>query len=66
MKSSVAISRYITNYRIIESKKLLLLHNIAIRDIAVMVGFQNSNYFGKVFKKIEGMQPKEYRNKNML
>ncbi|MBE7038788.1 MAG: response regulator [Ruminococcaceae bacterium] len=66
MRTGTTISRYITNYRIIESKKLLLLHNIAIRDIAVMVGFQNSNYFGKVFKKIEGMQPKEYRNKNML
>lgn len=66
MRTGTTISRYITNYRIIESKKLLLLHNVPIRDIAVMVGFQNSNYFGKVFKKVEGMQPKEFRNKNMM
>lgn len=66
MRTGTTISRYITNYRILESKKLLLSHNIPIRDIAVMVGFQNSNYFGKVFKKVEGMQPKEFRNKNMM
>lgn len=66
MRTGTTISRYITNYRILESKKLLLSHNIPIRDVAVMVGFQNSNYFGKVFKKVEGMQPKEFRNKNMM
>lgn len=62
----ISINRYITNYRISKAKELLLKPDLRIKDIAQMVGFQNSNYFAKVFKKSEGIQPKEYRLKNML
>lgn len=33
-----------------------------IQDIASQVGILDVNYFIKVFKKIIGMTPKEYRN----
>lgn len=33
-----------------------------IQDIASQVGIHDVNYFIKVFKKIIGMTPKEYRN----
>lgn len=62
----ITINRYIIDYRLKEAKKLLLRHDILIKDIAKAVGFQNSNYFAKVFKKVEGIQPKEYREKHML
>jgi len=62
----ITINSYIINYRLKEAKSLLLRHDLLIKDIAKMVGFQNSNYFAKVFKKVEGIQPKEYREKNML
>ena len=62
----VTINRYIINYRLKEAKELLLRHDLLIKDIAKMVGLQNSNYFAKVFKKVEGVQPKEYREKHML
>ena len=62
----ITINSYIINYRLKEAKSLLLRHDLLIKDIAKIVGFQNSNYFAKVFKKVEGIQPKEYREKNML
>lgn len=62
----ITINRYIINYRLDKAKELLLRHDLLIKDIANAVGFQSSNYFAKVFKKVEGIQPKEYREKNML
>lgn len=34
-------------------------------EIAYKVGFRDEKYFSKVFKKIKGMSPKEYRTKNI-
>lgn len=33
-------------------------------EIAYKVGFRDEKYFSKVFKKIKGMTPKEYRQRN--
>lgn len=33
-------------------------------EIAYKVGFKDEKYFSKVFKKIKGISPKEYRTKN--
>jgi len=32
-----------------------------ITEVAYMVGFQNSNYFGKCFKKAFGITPTQFR-----
>lgn len=40
----------------------LLYTNAPIEKIAAKVGYENPSYFYKVFKKILGMSPAEYRN----
>lgn len=59
---------YLTQYRINEAKKLLAVPSNHIKNIGMMVGYSDSNYFTKVFKRISGMSPTEYRlsilNKN--
>nr|WP_145405703.1 response regulator [Paenibacillus xylanexedens] len=54
-------SEYLGKLRINNAK--LLLHNPSLRVAAIseMVGFQDEKYFSKVFKKIEGITPVEYR-----
>ncbi|MBU5356015.1 response regulator [Paenibacillus barcinonensis] len=54
-------SEYLGKLRINNAK--LLLHNPSLRVAAIseMVGFQDEKYFSKVFKKIEGITPAEYR-----
>lgn len=49
----------LSEYRI-EKAKELLKENINIKEIAVMVGFQNHNYFTNIFKKKTGYTPKEF------
>jgi len=59
--TGITLNNYINIYRINMSKQLLDDVSLRISDIAEMVGFNSENYFSKVFKKIEGITPSEYR-----
>lgn len=52
---------YLTEYRIEEAKKLLEQPTVNIKDVGRAVGYPDSNYFTKVFKRITGKNPTEYR-----
>lgn len=52
---------YLTNFRINEAKRLLKDKNISIKDAGMKAGYYDSNYFAKVFKRVTGMIPSEYR-----
>ena len=54
---------YVNLVRISHAKKLLASTNKAIADIALELGFEESGYFIKVFKRFEGFTPNQYRNK---
>ncbi|MGL4737132.1 MAG: response regulator transcription factor [Cellulosilyticaceae bacterium] len=49
--------------RIEQAKKLLLESNMKIYEIAEHVGYADTAYFSKIFKKIANVTPNEYRNK---
>ena len=55
------INQYISAKRIEASIGLLDNSNMKIKDISARVGFQDTNYYIKVFKKSVGITPKEYR-----
>ncbi len=52
---------YLTQLRIEKSKELLTDITVNVKDISNKVGFRDSNYYAKVFKRAEGMTPSEYR-----
>ena len=52
---------YLTELRIEKSKILLEDIFVNIKDISAKVGFRDSNYYTKVFKRMEGLTPSEYR-----
>lgn len=53
---------YINQVRIEMAKSLLLYSDYSIREVGQKCGFQNTNYFNKIFKKFEHLTPLEYRN----
>ncbi len=55
------INNYILEKRITRSKELLRFSDESIEDVASACGIKDPNYFSRVFKKIEGITPKEYK-----
>lgn len=57
---------YIQNRIISEAKVLLRLTNITVNEVAYRLGFENPNYFIRLFKKVEKITPGEYQKKGTL
>lgn len=57
------ITDYITYVRLENAKIILADTGATINDAAMESGFSDVSYFSRVFKKIEGLSPREYRNK---
>lgn len=52
---------YVTECRLKIARELLLTTDMKIFEIALQTGYVTNNYFSKVFKKVYGMNPNEYR-----
>lgn len=52
---------YLTEYRIEKAKQLLVDVTINVKEISDKVGYKDANYFAKVFKRVVGVTPSEYR-----
>jgi len=46
-----------------EAKDILLKPNKSISEVAYELGFEYPQYFSRLFKKMEGLSPTEYRKK---
>ena len=55
---------YLTKIRIDRAKLLLKDISFNIKEVGKSVGYADSNYFTKVFKRSVGMSPSEYRSKH--
>ncbi len=56
-----APNEFIRNQRLMSAARLLLMTDDYINDIAYDVGFEDVNYFIRVFKKTFGVSPRKYR-----
>ncbi len=53
---------YLTSFRVSKAKELLVARpELSIAELAKTVGFSDSNYLCRVFKKAEGMSPRAFR-----
>ncbi|MDD5017356.1 MAG: response regulator [Eubacteriales bacterium] len=59
------ISDYINKVRIARACELIKTTNEKNYQIAYAVGYNDPNYFSVVFKKVTGINPKEYREKSL-
>jgi two-component system, response regulator YesN len=57
---------YLNRIRIEEATKLLMQGTKSISEISGMVGYSDHSYFCKVFKKIKGLSPSQYKRKQKL
>lgn len=59
-------NEYLNRIRIEEASKLLIQNAASISQISAMVGYSDHSYFCKVFKKVQGMSPSQYKRKKMI
>lgn len=53
---------YLTEYRIDKAVKMMEDMSVSVKDAGKAVGYSDPNYFTKVFKRVKGLNPSEYRN----
>jgi AraC-like DNA-binding protein len=58
---SLTASQYILNIRMEKAGSMLLNSNLSIKDIAAKCGFEDQNYFSKIFYKVYKKSPSQYR-----
>lgn len=54
-------TEYINMIRIAKAKSILISSEHSIETVALWCGFENCNYFCKIFKRYENLTPKQYR-----
>lgn len=64
--TSMNFIEYLTKVRINEAKKLLLTTDLSISEVSSRVGYQDSSYFGRVFKNVEGVPPSKFKINNQV
>lgn len=57
------LKEYINAYRIHKSEEHLMDKKRCLKDVAASVGIVNLNHYCKLFKKIKGLTPTEFREK---
>ncbi len=59
--TGINFTDYLSRVRVEKAKNLLLNPNLRVSEIAFEVGFQSLTHFNRVFKKIVGQSPSEFR-----
>jgi len=60
----LSIREYINRLRVDDAKSLLIHSKLNVTEISIVVGFNDSNYFSLIFKKITGVSPAQYRKEH--
>jgi AraC-like DNA-binding protein/ligand-binding sensor protein len=61
--TGINFTEFVSRLRAEKAKNLLLNPNLRISEIAYEVGFQSLTHFNRVFKKIMGQSPTDYRRR---
>ena len=63
-RTGLSVKEYCNKRKTETAKKLLTETNLSIADIAVQTGYNNVTYFNRIFKRITGISPRQYRLEN--
>ena len=62
-EKGVTFINFITDKRLEEAQKLLKETNLSIKEITAQIGYNDQNYFSRIFKNKYGVTPSEARTK---
>ncbi len=59
--SNKSVNEWINDYILLEAKALLKSTNMTIQQISDELNFPSQSFFGKYFKRLAGVSPRDYR-----
>lgn len=59
--TGTSVSALIQQYSILEAKRLLYITDLSVKEIGYETGYDEPVYFGKLFKKVTGLTPLQFR-----
>ncbi len=59
--NGMGFKEYLNSVRIVHAERLLLETDLTITEIALQCGYESSNYFGDVFRKVNKVSPSQFR-----
>ena len=60
----MSIPNYVNNYRMTKAQDYLRNTNMKIYEIADALGYNSVSYFNTAFRRVTGITPAQYRNRN--
>ena len=54
-------SAYLNEFRVDKAQQLIRDSRLSLKDVGTAVGYSDANYFTRVFKRLTGQTPSEYR-----
>ena len=61
-ETGVSFKKYLTDLRMKKAEELLADPKYKISEITAIIGYENEEYFCRLFKRYHGVTPTEYRN----
>lgn len=62
--TGINFTEYLSRVRVEKAKNMLLNPNARVSEVAYQVGFQSLTHFNRVFRKLTGHSPTEFRRRN--
>lgn len=53
--------QFLVRYRVERAQEMMRDRSIALLDVALACGFSDQSHLGRVFKRLTGQTPKQYR-----
>lgn len=60
-----SIIKFFNKMKIDKAKEIISLGDKRVNEVSQILGFKDEFYFSRLFKKIEGISPKDFYNKNV-
>ena len=60
-ETGMNFNEYLTEYRIEMAKEFLKNLEYKVTEVGEQVGYEDSKYFSKIFRKMVGISPRDYR-----
>lgn len=58
---NIGFQEYLTKVRLKNAERMLAETNLSVKEIALAVGYPDEKYFSRIYKKVTGIKPSEYR-----